>query len=87
MSMSTYNKQKSYVMASKSECWVKEMKTGLTTCEIQCLLYLLQDLHIMTSKTQYFYYDSQSAMHVFTNSVLNSALLPAHFAPTQLKIL
>ncbi|XP_054795617.1 uncharacterized mitochondrial protein AtMg00810-like [Prosopis cineraria] len=59
------SKKQSTVSRSSSEAEYRAL--AMTTCEIQWLLYLLDDLKIPHSKAALIYYDSQSTIQIASN--------------------
>ena len=48
-----------------------------TTCELQCLSYLLHDLKVTCSKPVVRFCDNQRALHIIINEIATSFLLPS----------
>ncbi|RVW88920.1 Retrovirus-related Pol polyprotein from transposon RE2 [Vitis vinifera] len=62
-------KSKKQVTVSRSSAEAEYRALATTTCEIQWLLYALQDLDIKHSQSALLYTDSKSAMSIATNPV------------------
>lgn len=62
-------KKQTTVSRSSSEAEYRALASA--TCEIQWLLYLLNDLHITCSKPPVLYCDNQSALHIAANPVFH----------------
>ena len=63
------NKKQLTVSRSSSEAEYRAFAAA--TCELQWLLYLMQDLKIVCNKLPVIYCDNQSALHIATNPVLH----------------
>jgi len=57
------------VFRSSSEAEYRAL--GAATCELQWLLYLLRDLHVITVKLLVLYCDNESALHIAANHVFH----------------
>lgn len=64
-------KAKKQVTVSRSSSEAEYRALAYATCELQWLLYLLQDLKITCSKTPVLFCDNQSALHIAANPVFH----------------
>jgi hypothetical protein len=62
---------KKQLTVSRSSSEAEYRALAAATCELQWLLYLLQDLHIQTTKLPVLYCDNQSALHIAANPVFH----------------
>ena len=62
---------KKHLIVSRSSSEAEYRALGAATCELQWLLYLLQDLHVTTVKLPVLYCYNQSALHIAANPVFH----------------
>jgi hypothetical protein len=62
---------KKQLTVSRSSSEAEYRALGAATCELQWLLYLLQDLHVTLAKDPVLYCDNQSALHIAANPVFH----------------
>jgi hypothetical protein len=67
--ISWWTKKQLTVSRSSSEAQYRAL--GASTCELQRLLYLLKDLHVICTKVHVFYYDNQSALYISVDPVFH----------------
>jgi ATP sulfurylase len=62
---------KKQVTVSRSSSEAEYRALALATCELQRLIYLLQDLKISCTRLPVLFCDNQSALHIATNPVFH----------------
>jgi hypothetical protein len=62
---------KKQITVSRSSSEAEYRALASATCELQWILYLLQDLHISCPKLPVLYCDNQSALHIAANPVFH----------------
>jgi hypothetical protein len=62
---------KKQLTVSRSSSEAEYRALGAATCELQWLLFLLNDLHVTTVKLPVLYCDNQSALHIAANPVFH----------------
>ncbi|MCI35312.1 copia protein, partial [Trifolium medium] len=58
---------KKQITVARSSSEAEYRALAAATCELQWLVYLLQDLHVTCSKLPVIYCDNQSALHIAAN--------------------
>jgi hypothetical protein len=62
---------KKHLVVSRSSSEAEYKALGAATYELQWLLYLLKDLHVITVKLHVLYCDNQSALYITANPVFH----------------
>lgn len=66
---SSHGEKNKQLTTSRSSSEAEYRTLAVATCEIQWLLYLMDDQHIKSTMTPLIYCDSQTALHVLSNLV------------------